>query len=216
MPSAPLGTPGPPGKDIDLTPPQVLLARRRRLALLAGAAAVLLAAALAWLPYRYFNLVAAEYRARAAANASLIERLEGSRGALERLEAARAGYEALRSAVGEIDAQRKDLLKVVEEVAGALPPGMTVTRMTLDAQKVSLTVVVRDPVDAARALVYLRRLDILKGAELSGVALAPGPKEVSFELQFSEKGNQEVKKPAGELVKALKELEEKEGVGQSQ
>lgn len=200
-------------KDIDLTPPRVLTARRRRLALGAAVLAVLVGAALAWLPYHYFSRAAGELKARSAENAARIERLEGSRGALERLQAQKARYSALKSAVREIDAQRWDMLKVIDEVAAALPPGMTVSRMSLDPGKVSLTVVAQDPVDAARALVYLRRMDIFKGAELSGVSLAPGSKEISFELQFTEKGLKEAKKPAGKLEERLKDLEKKEGVG---
>ncbi len=202
-----------PGRDINFLPPGVRLARRRRRNILLGGFTAVAVLACLFVLYTYPESLIKNYERRLEMHKSEVSRLEGGKEVFERLEAKKAKYGAMRSAVQEIDSQRLDALKVMEEIAGALPAGVYVSRLSLEPQKVSLTVISQNPIDTARVLVSLRRLGIFREVELSGAPLLTEPKEVSFDLVFSEKGLAAAKKPAGELMKVV-DRQEKVNLGQ--
>gem|GEM_PF-1301978 len=195
-------------KDIDFLPARIRLARRkRRDAFLFSLLGIMLAVGLYFLYACPQNLIRKYERELAVENA-MIQDLERGREVYERLQARKARHDALVAALTEIEKQQFEALELMDKIGSALPGGVTVSRLSMSPNKISITVVSPNPIDTARVLVSLRRLDLFKEVELSGAPMLQEPKEVSFELALKEKPP-ESKGAAAGLLDILKDFARK-------
>lgn len=178
-------------KDIDFLPESIRAARKKRKkTVFYGLFGVLLAAVLYLLYTCPQNMIRKNERELAAENATISD-LEKGKEVYERLKDKQNKKDTLLAALNEIEKQRFEALELMNKIGGALPGGVKISNLSMAPDKVSITVVSANPVDTARVIVALRKLDLFKEVELPGVPMQKEPKEVTFNLKFKEK-------PAGE------------------
>lgn len=195
-------------KDIDFLPARIRLARRkRRNIFLAGFFGMMLAMSLYFI-YAYPQSLIREYERELAVENAMIQDLERGKEVYERLQARKARHDALVAALLEIEKQRFEALEIMEKIASAMPAGVMISKLSISPSKVSITVVSKNPIDTARVLVSLRRLDIFKEVELAGAPMVQEPKEVSFELALKDRPA-ESNSVAANLLEVLKHFARK-------
>ncbi len=192
-------------KDIDFLPVGIRTARKKRKEkLFLGLLGVLLAAGV-YMLYTYPQKIIRECERELAVKNTFIHDLEKGKAVYDRLQATEAKLNTMLAALDEIEGQRFSAANLMAEIAEALPYNVSVSKLSLESSKVTLTVVSASPIDTARVVVALRRLDLFQEVEISAVPLVNEPKEITFELALKE-GSCEKRSPNASFKETIQKF----------
>jgi len=173
-------------KDIDFLPAGIRTAReKRKEKLFLGLLGVLLAVGVCVL-YTYPQKIIREYERELAVKNTFIHDLEKGKAVYDRLQATETKLNTMLVALDEIEGQHFAAVNLMTKIAEVLPYNVNVSKLSLKPSKVTLTVVSASPIDTARVVVALRRLDLFQEVEISAAPLVNEPKEITFELTLKE------------------------------
>lgn len=192
-------------KNIDFLPLRIRAARKkRRNRILFSVAAVLLAVSLYFL-YTFPQNLIRKYEHELAVENALVQDLGKGKEVYDRLQAKKARHDAMLAALDEIEKQRFEPLKLLDVIGDALPGGVSISKLSVLPNKVSMTIVSASPIDTARVLVALRKTDLFKEVELPSAPMLEEPKEITFDLALKDKPA-ETKSVVASLLDKIKEF----------
>ncbi|MFZ5652490.1 MAG: PilN domain-containing protein [Bacillota bacterium] len=201
-------------KDFNFLPERILQARRKRKQGIVGVVAGLLFIAVlggaVWLPFK----VARACQSDLDSVRREISRLEPAKSFYEEKEALLKDLSVKELAIKDIEGRQQKITYILKKIDSILPRGCYVSFLSVKArEEMNIKVVTNDPVDTARILVGLRKLEMFKKVELSalpGVPFTAGPREIEFNLVFigasentdkeKEKNTKSVSSEAGKKV----------------
>lgn len=192
-------------KDFNFLPERILQSRRKRkqgvLGFVAGLLFLAVLGGAVWLPFK----VARAYQSDIDSVRREISRLEPAKSFFEEKEALKKELSVKELAIKDIEGKQQKITDMLKKIDSILPRGCYVSFLSVKAgEEMNIRVVTNDPVDTARILVGLRKLEMFKKVELSelpGVPVTDGPGEIEFNLVFIEK----VDSAAGKIQKILEE-----------
>lgn len=192
-------------KDIDFLPLRIRAARKkRRNRILFSLIGVLLAVGLYFL-YTYPQHLIRKYEHELTVENALVQDLEKGKEVYDRLQAKKARHDAMLATLDEIEKQRFEPLELLDKIGNVLPGGVSISKLSVLPNKVSITVVSASPIDTARVLVALRKTDLFKEVELPSAPMLQEPKEITFDLALKDKPA-ETKSVVNSLLDKLKEF----------
>lgn len=176
-------------KDFNFLPERILQARRKRkqgiMGLVAGLLFFAVLGGAVWFPFK----VARAYQSDLDSVRREISRLEPAKSFYEEKEALLKDLSVKELAIKDIEGRQQKITDILKKIDSILPRGCYVSFLSVKArEEMNIKVVTNDPVDTARILVGLRKLEMFKKVDLSALPEVPftaGPREIEFNLVFT-------------------------------
>ncbi|MFZ5646936.1 MAG: PilN domain-containing protein [Bacillota bacterium] len=206
-------------KDFNFLPERILLARQKRkqnfIGLVSGLLFLAVLGGAVWFPFK----VARGYQSSLDSVRREISLLDPAKPFFEEKEALQKDLSKKELAIKDIEGKQQKITDIIRKIDSILPRGCYVSFLSVKArEEMSIKVVTNDPVDTARILVGLRKLEMFKKVELAAVPDVPftaGPREVEFNLVFigasENKDKEKEKNPKGESSEAGKKVDNTAG-----